>query len=59
MRGSGKMNILLIVIIVLLLGGGGGYYVGPWRGSAPANHLVGVVITVLVIVILLRLLGVY
>jgi hypothetical protein len=52
-------TLILIIVIVLLLGGGGGYYMGPWRGGAPANHLVGVIITVLVIAVLLRLLGVY
>jgi len=53
------MTILLIILIVLLLGGGGGYYYGPWRGDRPANHLVGLLVTVLVIAILLRLLGIY
>jgi hypothetical protein len=53
------MTLVLIVVIVLLLGGGGGYYLGPWRGDRPANHLVGVLVTVVVVVILLRLLGVY
>lgn len=53
------MTILLIVVIVLLLGGGGGYYYGPWRPSAGPNHIIGVVLTILVILILLRLLGIY
>ena len=52
-------TLLLIIVVIALLGGGGGYYYGPWRGNAPANHLVGVIITVLVIAVLLRLLGVY
>jgi hypothetical protein len=52
-------TIGLIVLLVVLFGGGGGYYLGPWRGGAKANHLVGLLITVLIIVVLLRLLGVY
>ena len=52
-------SLILVIVILVLLGGGGGYYLGPWRGDRPANHLVGVVVTVLVIVVLLRLLGIY
>lgn len=52
-------TLILIIVIVVLLGGGGGYYYGPWRGTAPANNLVGLIIGVLVIVVVLRLLGVY
>ena len=52
-------TLILIIVIVLLLGGGGGYYFGPWRGDAPANNLVGLIIFVLIIAAVLRLLGVY
>jgi hypothetical protein len=53
------MTLLLVILIVLLLGGGGGYYYGPWRPSSGPNHLIGLLITVLIVVFLLRLLGVY
>jgi hypothetical protein len=65
------MTILLIIIIVLLIGGGGGYYAGPLRrgggyyagplrrGGGSPNNLVGLLLGIVVIVLLLRLLGVY
>lgn len=52
-------TIILIIIVLALVGGGGGYYYGPWRPSSGPNNIIGIVITVLVIAVLLRLLGIY
>lgn len=52
-------TILIIVLILVFLGGGGGYYFGPWRPETGPNNIVGLLVTVLVIALLLRLLGVY
>jgi len=52
-------TIVLIIIILALVGGGGGYYYGPWRPSAGPNNIIGIAITVLVVAVLLRLLGIY
>ena len=52
-------TLVIILVVILLLGGGGGYYMGPWRGSGAPNHLIGILVTIIVIVLLLRLLGIY
>jgi len=49
---------LLLILIVLLLLGGGGYYAHQRRGKQHPNHLVGVLVTVIIIAVFVRLLGV-
>lgn len=52
-------TLLIIIVLIVLLGGGGAYYVGPLRPEAGPNNIVGLLVTVLVIALLLRLLGIY
>ena len=52
-------DLLIIVIVSILLSGGGLYY-GYGRTNVPAqvNGLIGVIISVLIVIFLLRLLGI-
>ena len=52
-------TLLLALAVAVLLGGVSSYYFGRRRGKQHPNHLIGVIVTVIVIAVVVRLLGIH